>query len=346
MKYYAGLDVSLEETAVCVVDSEGTILREGMVASEPSAIAEFLSSFDFSLKLVGLEAGSLSPWLYHELLDLGFPVVCMETRHAKSVLKAQLIKTDRNDARGLAHMLRTGWFRSVHVKSHESQKLRVLLNNRRFLVEQRRDIENQIRGTLKVFGLKIGKVGKLEYAKRVCELLSEDKTLLGYVEPLLKVRDEIMQHLSKLDDEILGLAKEDEACCRLMTVPGVGPITALAFRVAIDRPERFKKSRDVGVHLGLTPRKYASGQVDYDGHISKCGDALVRSYLYEAAKVLMGRVKKWSVLKARGMQIAKRSSRKNACVAVARKLSVIMHRMWLEGTDFQYSRETEEAVAA
>lgn len=273
------------------------------------------------------------------------PAICIETRHAKAAMQAQNVKTDRNDARGIAHMMRTGRFRVVHVKSVNSQKLRVLLGNRKFLLQKRFDIEYRIRGTLKAFGLKVGKVPVMGYEGRVRELMEGNADLSAWVEPLLEARRALLEQFKTLEKAILDYVKNDAVCRRLMTIPGVGPLTALAFKTGIDRPERFAKSANVGAALGLTPRKYASGQIDYDGRITKCGDALVRTHLYEAAKVLLSRVTKWSALKAWGLKIARRSSMKNACVAVARRLAVIMHRMWIDGSDFQWGAEPKTAVA-
>jgi transposase len=344
MSYYVGLDVSLDSTSICIVDQEGSIFREGKTGTDPREIFDFLKTCDVPLKRVGLEAGSLSIWLYHDLLAAGVPIVCIETRHAHGVLKAQNIKTDRNDARGIAQIMRTGWFKAVHVKSHESQKLRVLLQNRRCLLDKRLDIERQIRGTLKTFGMKTGAVAPTTYESRIRELIEDDEELQAYVDPMLVARRHMREQCLKMEKMIVQIGKNNEVCRRLMTIPGVGVLTALVFMTAIDKPERFGKSRNVGVALGLTPRKYASGEVDYDGHITKCGDDMARNHLYEAAKVLLCRVQKWNALKAWGIRIARRSSMKNACVAVARKLAVIMHRMWMDGTEFQWT--AEPAMAA
>lgn len=339
MKYYAGLDVSLKSTAVCVVDHDGTVIKEEMVNSDPQAITTFLVDTGLTFERVGLEAGSLAPWLYHGLFATGLPVFCLETRHAKAALKAQTVKTDRNDARGLAHILRTGWFKTVHIKSEASQKLRVLLNNRSCLVDKRVAISNQIRGTLKVFGLKVGHVSKTAYETRIRTLLAGDAELEAFILPLLTARRVLVEQERHLDKTIRTRVKADKVCGRLMSIPGVGVLTALAFKSAIDQPRRFRKSRDVGAHIGLTPRKYASGEMDYNGHITKCGDAMLRTHLYEAAQVLLTRVGTWSRLKAWGLKLAKRSSMKNACVAVARKLAVIMHRIWMDETTFQWGQE-------
>jgi transposase len=258
-------------------------------------------------------------------------------------MQAQQVKTDRNDARGLAHIMRTGWFRAVHVKSPQSQKLRVLLNNRRCLLDKRLDIDSQIRGTLKVFGLKTGKVSAGKYEQRIRELVVDDKELQSYIFPMLEVRRQLVRQCAALEKLILNGVKQDQICRLFMTIPGVGPLTALAFKTFVDRPERFRKSRDVGPALGLTPRKYASGEVEYDGHITKCGDAFLRSHLFEAAKAMLGRSGKPNPMRAWGLRLARRSSKKKACVAVARRLAVTMHAMWRDGTVFQV--EQEPAVA-
>jgi transposase len=337
MKCYAALDVSTESTSICIVDNDGNIIREGKTATNPTDIEGFLNMEGVELARVGLEAGNISVWLYHGLLAAGLPVVCLETRHANAVLKTQKMKTDRNDARGLAQIVRTGWFKSVHVKSDESQRLRVLLNNRRCLVDQRMNIENQIRGTLKVFGIKVRKMKTRQFDLHVRDLLSNDAELAGYVSPLLDALQNLRDQSAKLERVLIGKAKADPVCRRLMTIPGVGVLTALLYKSAIDKPERFRSSKDVGVALGLTPRKYASGEVDFDGRINKAGDRMLRHHLYKAALSHLVRSNKWSSLKSWGVRIAKRSSLKNACVAVARKLAVIMHRMWLDGTEFQLS---------
>jgi transposase len=327
------------------VNHDGAIIRETEVPTEPGPIHQWLTSLELPMERVGLEAGGLSPWLCHELLSLGWPMICIESRHAKAAMAAQQVKTDRNDARGLAHIMRTGWFREVHIKSHESQKLRVVLGNRRCLLEKRLDIDSQIRGTLKVFGLKTGKVTPATYERRIRELIDRDAELEAYILPMLEVRRSLIEQCKRLEKLILDHVKEDEVCRRLMTIPGVGPLTALAYKTYIDRPQRFQRSKAVGAALGLTPRKYASGEVDYDGHITKCGDAFLRSHLFEAAKSLLSRAGKPSELKSWGLRLAKRSSKKKACVAVARRLAVIMHAMWRDGTEFRFRQPEAEVVA-
>jgi transposase len=346
MKYYCGLDVSLNSTAACVVNQDGTIIHEGEVPSEPDAIDQWLKNTGLPMERVGLEAGGLSSWLCHELLAGGWPVICIETRHAKAAMQAQQVKTDRNDARGLAHIMRTGWYKDVHIKSRDSQELRMLLNNRRFLLDKRLATDNEIRGSLRTFGLKLGKVTSATYDRRIRELVGDNEKFQACIFPMLEVRSVLIEQCKKLEKLILDYVKDDQICQLFMTIPGVGPLTALVYKTFVDRPQRFQKSKAVGSALGLTPRKYASGEVDYDGHITKCGDSFVRIHLYEAAGVLLSRAGKPSDLKSWGLRLAKRSSKKKARVAVARRLAVIMHAMWRDGTVFQTSQVQAELAAA
>lgn len=257
----------------------------------------------------------------------------------QAALSAMRNKTDRNDARGLAQMMRTGWYRRVHVKSPAARELRLLLVNRHALLAKRRDIENTIRGTLKVFGLKVGAVSRLGFEERVASLLADRSELWELVEPMLAVRRVLLEQYHALHRKLLEAVRKDAVCRRLMTVPGVGPVVAAVYRTGIDDPRRFAKSHSVGAHFGLTPRKYASGEVNRTGRISKCGDGLVRTALYEAANILLTRVKGWCTLKAWGFRLAKRAGMQKAKVAVARKLAVILHRMWQDGSDFRWGKE-------
>jgi transposase len=345
MKYFAGLDVSMAETSVCIVNQDGAVVREGRAATAPASIETYLKATGFCFERVGLESGPCSAWLYKGLMAAGLPVICIDARHASAALKAQNVKTDRNDARGIAQIIRTGWYRPAHVKSEDSQRRRVLLNMRKALLNQRIELENQMRGNLKVFGLKVGQVTPLQYEARVRELIGDDEELSAYIEPLLKVRATVLAQCRELDRKVRALVRDDEVCRRFMSIPGVGPLTALVYKSAIDDPKRFAKSANVGVHLGLTPRKYASGEIDYNGRITKCGDPLTRSHLFEAAMVLMRRSGKASALKTWGTRIARRGSMKKAYVAVARKLAVIMHRMWLDGTEFDFGAESAAMAA-
>lgn len=346
MEHFAGLDVSVNETSVCIVDETGKIVREVKVASEPGALlAQVLKKGGYRFKRIGLEAGPLSQWLYGALAEAGLPVICVETRHMRAVLKAQINKTDRNDARGIAQMMRAGLYRPVHVKTLRSQKLRTLLTHRKLLQSKAIAIENDLRGTLRNFGLKVGMVGATKFAARIRELVENLPDLTALVEPLLVVRRVLREQIAVLHRRVLAIVRDDEVCRRLMTVPSVGPVVALTYRATVDVPARFRNSRAVGAVLGLTPCKYQSGERDYTGAISKCGDEMLRVMLYEAAQVLLVRATKWSWLKAWAMQIARRRGMKKAIVALARRLAVIMHRIWVDGTEFRWTREEAAAAA-
>ena len=343
MELYVGMDVSLKETSICVVDDDGKIVCEGTVISQPEALAEFIKTNAVKAKRIGLETGPTTTWLWHELRRLGLPVICIDARHAKAALSLQINKSDRNDAVGLARIMQTGWYKEVQVKNLACHEVRAVLNSRAQLVKIKRDLENEIRGLLKNLGLVIGKAGGNVFRRRVEDLVGEQLLLQEAIRPLLAVREIVRREIADLYRKLLTLARTEEESRRLMTVPGVGPITALAFRSAIDEPTRFQRSRSVGAYFGLTPRRHASGEVDWSGRISKCGDGMVRSYLFEAAGVLLTRVPQWCKLKAWGHRLWKRIGFKKAKVAVARKLAVILHRMWRDGTDFIWS--TKKAAA-
>ncbi len=343
MELHVGLDVSLKETSICVVDGSGGIVSEGTVISEPSAIAAFIKAKAGSAVRIGLETGPTTTWLWHELRALGLPVICIDARHAKAALSLQINKSDRNDAVGLARIMQCGWYKEVQVKSVSCHEVRAVLNSRAQLVKIKRDLENQIRGLLKNLGLVIGKAGGTVFRRRVEELLGRHGLLWEAVRPLLEVREKVRREIASLTRKLLGLARDDVDSRRSMTVPGIGPITALAFHSTIDEPARFRRSRSVGAYVGLTPRRFASGEVDWTGRISKCGDRMLGTYLFEAAGVLLTRVPQWCKLKAWGHRLWKRIGFKKAKVAVARKLAVILHRMWRDGTDFIWS--SKEAAA-
>jgi transposase len=343
MDYFAGLDVSVKETSVCIVDDAGKIVREARVASEPEALLQVLTNTIYRFKRVGLEAGPLSQWLYVVLAEAGLPVICIETRHMRAALKAQINKTDRNDARGIAQMMRVGLYRPVHVKTLRSQKLRMLLTHRKLLQSKAIAIENDLRATLRNFGLKVGMIGTVKFEARIRELVANLPDLAVLVEPLLIVRRAIREQVGILHRRLLAIVRDDDVCRRLMTIPGVGPVVALTFRVTVDIPARFRNSKAVGAVFGLTPAKYQSGENDRTGAISRCGDEMMRMMLYEAAQSMLVRAVKWSWLKAWAMKIARHRGMKKAIVALARRLAVIMHRMWVNGTEFRWTREVAAA---
>src|SRR6188508_2489564 len=336
MEYYVGLDVSLKQTSICVVDQTGAVVRESVVDSDPEAISVYVKSKAPGAVRIGLETGPTSTWLWTELKRLGLPVICIDARHAKAVLKMQINKSDRNDAIGIARIMQTGWFKEVHVNSHS---VRALLASRALLVKIKRDLENHVRGLLKNLGLVIGRAKFNVFAVRAEELIEGRPELIATIRPLLEARTAVEQQVSELDRKVMKLARHDAQVRRFMTVPGVGPITALAFKATIDDPARFARSRSVGAYVGLTSRRHASGEVDWSGRISKCGDAMLRSYLFEAAGVLLTRVPRWSAVKAWGVRLVKRNGLRKAKVAVARKLAVILHRMWIDGTEFNWSKQ-------
>src|SRR5512135_2285417 len=343
MDHFAGLDVSVNETSVCIVDDTGRLVREVKVASEPDALLAVLKNPTYHFKRIGLEAGPLSQWLFGALAEAGLPVICVETRHMRAVLKAQINKTDRNDARGMAQMTRAGLYRPVHVKTLRSQKLRMLLTHRKLLQSKAIAIDNDLRGTLRNFGLKVGVVGTVKFEARIRELVENLPDLAVLVEPMLIVRRVLREQIVILHRCLLAIVRDDDVCRRLMTIPGVGPVVALTYCATVDVPARFRKSKSVGAMFGLTCSKYQSGESDWSGRISRCGDAMMRVMLYEAAQVMLTRTNKWSWLKAWAMQIARRRGMKKAIVALARRLAVIMHRIWVDGTEFRWTRDVATA---
>ena len=344
MDHFAGLDVSVKETSVCIVDDTGRIVREVKVASEPEALLQVLTNPIYRFKRIGLEAGPLSQWLFSALAEAGLPVICVETRHMRAVLQAQINKTDRNDARGIAQMMRAGLYRPVHVKTLRSQKLRMLLTHRKLLQSKAIAIENDLRGTLRNFGLKVGMVGKLKFEARIKELVENLPDLAVLVEPLLVVRRVLREQFAILHRRLLAIVRDDDVCRRLMTVPGVGPVVALTYRATVDVPARFRNSKAVGAVFGTDALQVSIGRDQPNRRDIKvrgrddAGDAL-RSGPDHA-----GAFNKWSWLKAWAMKIARHRGMKKAIVALARRLAVIMHRIWVDGTEFQWSRKRLQSM--
>ena len=334
MKHYAGIDVSLESSSVCVVDAEGRIIGESKVLSEPDALIAWFAALGTPLERIGLEAGPLSQWLHAAMAKAGLAVELLETRHVRNAFKIMPVKTDKKDARGIAQLMRLGWFRPVHCKSAPAQEVRAMLTARKLLQGKLHDVEMSIRGILRGFGLKVGPTTPKTYAARVTDLVEGHSTLEVIAASLLKAREVLAEELRGLERRVRALAREDERTKRLMTTPGVGVLVALTFVAAIDDPQRFRSSRAVGPHFGLTPRKYQSGETDYTGRISKIGDTGVRAMLYEAANVMLTHSVKGSDLKTWGLAVARRAGMRKAKVAVARKLSVVLHSMLRDQTTF------------
>ena len=333
MEFFCGLDVAMDETAICVVDDKGAVHLEASVVTDPVAIRDVLKPFLGRLRRVGHEAGSLSPWLHPEMLKLGLPAVCLETQHVRAALSAQRNKTDKADALGIAHIMRTGWFRQAHIKSESCYRMRLLLTQRRNLKAKFLDLENTIRHSLKAFGIKLGGASRGSFDQAVRAAVANDALTSELMDAMLVARAMLWKQYCRLHDLVVRFVAGHELCRRFMQIPGVGPVTALSVMTAIDDPSRFRRSRDVAAYFGLTSRRWQSGtSIDVQGRISKAGDPDVRRALYEAASALLTRFKRRDKVKTWGMSIAKRSCHRKACVAVARKLAVIMHAMWIDGT--------------
>ena len=335
MTYYAGIDVSLEYSSVCVVDGAGKIIREQRIASEPEALIAWFRGLGFGLERIGLEAGPMSQWLHAAMRAAGLAVELLETRHVRDAFKAMPVKSDRNDARGIAQLMRLGWFRPVHCKSLAAQEMRALLTARKLVQSKLLDVQMSLRGLLRGFGLKVGPTTPSRFAGRIRELVEGNATLEVIAAALLVVHETLRRELAGFEKRVRSIARSDGRVRLLMSTPGVGAIVALTYVSAIDDPARFKSSKGVGAHFGLTPKKYQSGETDITGRISKIGDEGVRTALYEAGHIILTQpLKGCTALKSWAMRLAKRAGMKKAKVALARKLAVIMHRMLVDGTLF------------
>lgn len=339
MNVFIGLDVSLASTAICVLGPQGRIVDELQAESEPEALVRAIASLSYSIDAIGLEAGPLSQWLSKGMEEAGFDVVMMETRLVKAALKAMPIKTDRRDAQGIARLLQMGWYRPVHRKSVSSQEIRALLTARKSVQQAIINLELSMRGVLRNFGMKLGHVTRIRYEVRVRELVEQNEILSASTEALLRARSQLRAELADLDAKIGGLAKHDDVCRLMMTMPGVGPIVALTVKSAIDDPTRFARSKDVGPWAGLTPRRTQSGEMDIVGQITRAGDRGLRTALYQAAMILMHRgAPNW--LQSWALKVAHRRGAKRAMIALARRIGVVLHRMWIDGTPFRYTQNS------
>lgn len=338
VEVYAGLDVSDKSTHLCVVDGCGVEVWSGACATDPEVIARTLKTRAPGLVRVVLETGPLSAFLYHGLVERGVPVTCVCARHAKGVLSARINKSDPHDAEGLAQMARTGWFKAVRIKAEATHMVRARLKIREQLIASRRAIAGQLRGLLKLFGLRLGQVttpGKRR--ERLAALFALRPELEPILAPLVESLEALEVQIARASRQLAAQAAADPVAVRLMTTPGVGPITALVFKTSIEDPGRFDRGEDAGAFAGLAPRRSQSGERDYKGRISKAGDPMLRSALYEAANVLLVRVKRPCALQTWGKQLAQTKGPKRARVAVARKLAILLHQLWRSETEFRWA---------
>jgi transposase len=338
VEVYAGLDVSDKSTHVCVTALDGKVLWSGACATDPEVIAKTLRSRAPGLVRVILETGPLSAFLYHGLAERGVPVICVCARHAKGVLSVRVNKSDPHDAEGLAQMARTGWFKAVRIKQEATHLVRARLKIREQLVTARLAMAGQLRGLLKLFGLRLGKVTtpnkRRERLKALFALKPELEPILS---PLVHGLEALEVQIARLSKDLAAMAATDPVAMRLMSVPGVGPVTALTFKNSIEDPGRFARGEDAGAFAGLAPRRNQSGERDIRGRISKAGDPMLRSALYESANSLLSRVKRPCALQAWGQRLAETKGGKRARVAVARKLAILLHRLWLSETEFRWA---------
>lgn len=335
---YVGLDVSLEKTSICVVDDTGATVWRGKCNSDPESIHTVIAEHAPEAARIGLESGQLSTWLFHELRARQLPVICIDARHAKAALSLQVNKTDANDAHGIAQIVRVGWYREVAVKSMDTHAIRAMLVARAQLVTQKVKLTNCIRGLLKTFGIVLGSGKGRRFEAMVRERIVDNPMLTTIIEPMLVVLLTTRQQLAVFERLVRRRARADHDVRRLMTVPGVGALIALAYTTTIEDPARFKRSSSVAAYLGLTPRRYQSGEMDRAGHISHCGDAMLRTYLYEAANVMLRRSTRPSHVSKWGRALSERIGGRKALVAVARKLATVLHSMWRHRTEFRFEQ--------
>jgi transposase len=346
MKYYVGLDVSMKNTSICIVNEQGKIVHESTALTDPHALADAIEKTGLKIELVGFESGSLGHYLAQGFKERALPSVCMDARKLSPVLDLRINKTDKNDARGIADVLRTGMFTRVHDKPQEAIDRSAILTMRRCIVNQRTDIKNHIRGILKTYGIRLGSVGPTKFSETVKVRLDRmDRLVRVSIEGLLEVFDLLSKKISAMDEELLIASKKDKEVRLLMTIPGIGPVTALTYKAEIFDPSRFKNSRTVGAYIGMTPTQYSSGETKKQGRISGCGSSELRSLLTEAGVVLLTKSQKWSKLKAWGLKLMRKKGIKKASLAVGRKLAVIMHRMLIDQKEFVYGEPPQNKVA-
>ena len=347
MSNYIGLDVSLKTTSICIMNQTGKILKEMVVTTDPREIAKVISITELTVEKVALECGGTSHWLTKELKKLGLPVICIDARKMSAAISIRANKTDKNDAQEIANALRTGYYKEIYQKQDHIMEKQTLLTSRRLLIDQSTQTINCIRGLLKTQGkLSCGSSQNekkfIESVQIILKEINEDVSLS--INALLNTYKVIYQEVSKIDDRIEKITEGDEDIQLLKTIPGVGTVTALTFKLEIDDPSRFKKSRSVGAYAGMTPKQYSSGECQKQGAISKAGSSELRALLCQAAMCMMYNTKTWSQPKLFGLKIKKKHGHKKAVVALGRKLAVIMHRMWIERKCFEAGKVEQKEI--
>jgi transposase len=343
MTYYAGLDISMKTTSIAIVDEKGKVVFETICETDPEIINKVLTTSNFSVEKAGLESGCLTFWLIDELKKLGFPAICIESKQMATLIALKVNKTDRNDARLIANAMRCNLYKEVYHKNKESREIGLLMGSRRTLVDIRTKLKNSIRGFLKAYGIRFGIISHAKFPSAVRESIKGgEEGVQAAIEGLLKAYEEVCKNIENSEKELELICKKDPIVTLFESIPGVGTITALTYKAVVDNPHRFKNPRDVGAYLGLTPNQYSSGETTRQGRISKCGCSELRMLLVECAVVMLTRTTGWTKLKAWGLKIMKRSGLNKAAAAVARKLAVVMLRMWQEGKSFIWGEKKEK----
>lgn len=344
MNYYAGLDVSMKETSIAIVNHTGKIVFETSCETNPETIGQVLKDFGSPLEKIGIESGCITFWLIEQLQKEGFSAICIETKQMATLIALNVNKTDKNDARSIANAMRCNLYKEVHNKSKESIEVGIQMGVRRTLINIRTELKNSIRGYLKAYGVRLGSQTHIQFPEAVRETIKTfSHDVKSAVETLLKTFEEVCRNIDILEEQIKTLCKNDPVINLFKTIPGVGPITALTYKAVVDNPHRFKNPRNIGAYLGLTPRQYASGDVVKQGKVSKCGNSELRMLLVECAVVLLTKTAGWTKLKAWGLKVMKRSGLKKAAAAVGRKLAIIMLRMWQTGETYVFGEQPKTA---
>jgi len=343
MTYYAGLDVSMKETSIAIVDAKGKIIFETACETDPEIIAKALNDSNLVLEKIGLESGCLSFWLIEELKRLSVNAICIESRKKATIIALKVNKTDRNDARLIADAMRCNLYTEVYHKNKEAIDVGLQMGARRTLVDTRTKLKNSIRGFLKAYGVRLGAVSHQKFPEAVRFFIKScEDVVQAAIEGLLKSYEEVCKNIEDAEKWIEKMCDKDPVIKLFESIPGVGTITALTYKAVIDNPYRFKNLRDIGAYLGLTPNQYSSGDTVKQGRISKCGCSELRTLLVECATVILTRTTGWTRLKAWGLKIMKRSGLKKASAAIARKLAIIMLKMWQTGQMFIWGEKKEK----